>query len=416
MLRDRSIFVCLSAFFLLSSPLAHGLTLHEALARVASHPALAPLALEEERATARAGDAGRRGPDTLALDLENVGGDLNGLTETEATLALSRPLLDRHRVRAARTLAALDGERARFAQARRRWELSSAVQRTFHALQAAIALAEVASEAVDLATDLRDATLVRVEAGSSPPAERLSADLTLERARAELKQRQGAVRQLLQELARATGAATIQASEIEGQLSPDLTLPDRATLEANLLATHPALRQLALDRREAAGQLAQARADTRPEWAISGGLRHLRAAEARDRLTFVIGLEASLPSPRATRGARQALALRQAQIEAEERQQRHELLTTLAEAVERFTTARAVALDLRDRVLPAALRLHELALDGYRLGKTSQLAVYDARQTLLASRREYFQSLDELYQAVDTIEQLCGVCLVGESH
>lgn len=414
----RRLFVFPLLCSLLGGPVApvRALTLHDALALVASHPGLLPLEIARERAAAQALDAGRRGPDTVALEVENFGGDLNGLTEAEATLAVTRPLLDRCRVRAARSLATLEIDRARLEHTRLQWELSSEVQRTFHALLAAIALAEVASEAVELAAGLREATLGRVEAGRSPPSENLGAEITLERARAESKRLQGRIRQLLRALERATGARALKITDIEGNLTTAITLPDRASLEGSLLRTHPEMRRLALARQETAGRLSQARAAIRPEYSVSGGIRNLRAADDRDRVTFVVGLEAALPSPRSNRGERRALSRQQDQIDAEDAQVRHHLLTTLAEAIERFITSREVAIDLQERVLPAAARLHDLAMEGYRLGKTSQLAVFDARQALLESRRDFFQTLDELYQAIDTIEQLCGVCLVGESH
>ena len=54
------------------------------------------------------------------------------------------------------------------------------------------------------------------------------------------------------------------------------------------------------------------------------------------------------------------------------------------------------------------MRLFEMALTGYQLGKTDQVVVLQAQKEYLSQKQAYLQKLDELYQSAAAIENLTG--------
>jgi hypothetical protein len=67
---------------------AWALTLSEALTVAASHPALLESGLNIDQIAA-AGDAGRRGPDAISFETENVSGNLPGISNAEIIRGVS---------------------------------------------------------------------------------------------------------------------------------------------------------------------------------------------------------------------------------------------------------------------------------------------------------------------------------------
>lgn len=84
--------------------------------------------------------------------------------------------------------------------------------------------------------------------------------------------------------------------------------------------------------------------------------------------------------------------------------------------MKRFQRTRDTVHRLKNQISPNAQRALEMALDGYRLGKTDQIVVLEARKAYAEVTKQMFAALLEMYQAVDAIEELTGVCLVGERH
>ena len=143
------------------------------------------------------------------------------------------------------------------------------------------------------------------------------------------------------------------------------------------------------------------------------GARNIRADDTQ---TYVFAIEAELPNRSANRGARNAAQIAKIKIETAREKNQRELFTTLQEQVKRFQRSRVTVMSLRNQILPDAQKALEMALDSYRLGKTDQVVVFEARKAYAEVTRESLMALSELYEAVDAIEQLTGVCLVGEHH
>ncbi len=401
------------SWFSVSAGSAAPVTLADVLHLSEQHLALAAARLEVARAEALARDAGRRGPDRVGLEVEDVSGRLPGFAESQTTLAFTRPLLDRVRVEAGREEARVGVTAAGLVVTREQWQITSSVQAAFHRALCRRALTDVAREALETARQLADVTQARVEAGATPESETLKAGLEVERARAELVRAEAIAAEAMQALARKVGVASLAGALPVGSLTADVTVPDRGVLAEALLRTHPDLQETALARRTVTAEARRLRADNRPAWAVSVGVRDQRAT---DDHTFVMALEAELPNRHANAGARRAAALAEERLAVSDAQRRLALTQELDEALAGLARNRATALDVRDRLLPQTERLFGLTLEAYRLGKVQQLVVIEARKNVTDLRRQYLEALDEFYQVLDTVEMLCGVCLVGEEH
>ncbi|MBF0500820.1 MAG: TolC family protein [Candidatus Riflebacteria bacterium] len=390
-----------------------GLPLSEVLACIASHPALTAAALNLETATAIGHDAGKRGPDELFLGTENIGGDLPGYSDAETTLTWRRPIVETARARAARKSAAQARKAMIFETERIAWRLSIDAQVAFHKALGLRDLTVTAGELVVLTEELARAARERVNVGVAPENEAIKADMELTRARTEQRHVIAEFAQAKIALGRAIGRPFGAERPLVGTLTPDLALPDRNVLLKGLLERHPVFREENLALEENAVGKEKLRAEQRPELAFETGIRNLRADR---KMTFVMGVTASLPNHSASTGALTALSLQRKRIELESGTARLTLEAELDEWIARFAAARETALDLRDRILPAARNVFSLAMDGYRLGKTDQLSALEARKSLLETQRELQHALDDLYQSASEIERMCGICLVGEAH
>ncbi|HOT28034.1 MAG TPA: TolC family protein [Candidatus Ozemobacteraceae bacterium] len=388
-------------------------TLPEILSRAASHPSLLIGEAEIARREAAVRLAGERGPTTVAIEAENAGGRFPGFSESEATIALKRPLLDGRRNRAAREVARADLDQARQAARNRLWLITSAAQTAFHRAIVRDELERTASEAVYLAERGLDAARARVEAGAAPGSEILKAQVELERARVERERASSQVRESRNELARAVGQAESPLLCPVGSLGDDISLPGREELIESMLAFHPDLRELDAAENHRKARVLAADAGGKPIWAAGGGFRRF---QEDDRHTFVIELEAELPDRRTVRREQLDLAGEGRRIEAERAARRLDLEHQIDGQITRFNGAKTSVERLGRGVLPDTRRLMEMALEAYRLGRADQLEVIEAQKAHLDSRREHIEALAELYEAADAIENLCGICLVGEKH
>ena len=399
--------------FLVSGQAASGLTLAEALTLAEHHPAFREAEVGRRQAVARARDAGTRGPDSLALEVENVGLDLPGFERSETTLSFSRSLRDRAKVDAARRLAGSEIRRAAFEEERLRWQVTSSVQAVFHAALAQQELLAVVKEGEEVARRFLEIAGERVSAGAAPESEILKAELGLNLAEKErlLLEKDASLAKC--QLAREIGVASLPDDFLVGTLTWDIPLPSYDRLQSDLAARHPDLQALTLDEEESRAKLARLRAETRPGVAATAGLRDLR--EERDR-GQVFGVTFDLPNRRASAGECEATGLEMERIGAGRDKRTRELRMALQEAFQRCQASREIARRLKDHILPASTRLLELSLESYQLGKADQLLALEAQKTLIENRRDYILALADLYDALNLIERLCGVCLVNEHH
>lgn len=409
---NSSRIVLFSLFLIPLSPV-WSLTLPEALSIAASHPALLESRLNIDQTGAAAGDAGRRGPDAVSLETENVSGNLPGISNADITVSFKRPILDSKKTTAQKRLAALSVDGAKIELSALKRDLFTRVQTAFHRVIGLQNLLGNAVEITQLNISMRETTKIRVEAGASPEQEMLKAQLDIDRVEVERKNLEGQLTEAVITLCREMGLEEKSHIEVVGTLTPDIELPPVDQLQQKILETHPLFRAFdqSLKVNQAQGDVLKAENRSSFNWVA--GVRNFRENE---NSAFVFAIEADLPNRKANRGARNAAVIEKTKIEAGREKSRRELFTALHEQIKRFERSRATVLTLRNQIQPNAQKALEMAIDGYRLGKTDQIVVLEARKSYAEVTRQSLAALSELYEAVDAIEQLTGVCLVGEQH
>jgi len=401
------------AFFLCSFSPVWALTLPEALSIAASHPALLEGRLNIDQTGAAASDAGRRGPDAISFESENVSGNLPGISNADITVSFKRPILDNKKTAAQKRMAALSIDGAKIELSALKRDLFTRVQTAFHRVIGLQNLRRNAVEITQLNINMLETTKIRVEAGASPEQEMLKAQLDIDRVEVERKNLEGQLAEAGLTLCREMGLKEDSKIEVIGTLTPDIELPPTDQLQQKILESHPAF--LTVDQNlkinQAQSELLKVENRTAFNWVA--GVRNFRE---NDNNAFVFAVEADLPNKKANRGARNAAFIEKTKIETVREKNKRELFTALQEQIKRFDRSRATVLTLRNQIQPNAQKALEMAIDGYRLGKTDQIVVLEARKSYAEVTRQSLAALSELYEAVDAIEQLTGVCLVGEYH
>jgi len=305
----------------------------------------------------------------------------------------------------------IDGASLEFTALKR--EIGNRVQAAFHRVIWLQNLYHNAQELSRINLDMFEAAKTRFDAGASPEQEIVKAQLDIDRLEVERKNLEGRLAEAMVSLYREMGGDPIPLVEAVGTLTPEIELPEIDQLQQKIVEIHPAFLSTEQNLKEIRARFELLKADNRPSYTWVAGARNIRADDTQ---TYVFAIEAELPNRSANRGARNAAQIAKIKIETAREKNQRELFTTLQEQVKRFQRSRVTVMSLRNQILPDAQKALEMALDSYRLGKTDQVVVFEARKAYAEVTRESLMALSELYEAVDAIEQLTGVCLVGEHH
>lgn len=382
----------------------HALTLPEALDTAEQHPSLKLHGLNIIARELETVDASAKGPSNLDISTENFGGK-SGFDELETTIEFSVPLQNARVVRAKKALAEAQVGLSHLEKDATRWLIMSQVSRAFHRALVMTGLVDEARENIENAQKLLDAARIMHESGSVAEQEVFQAELVLQHSELEQQTLQGELEDAKAELTTAMGLATIEDFEVVGSITTELEIPDFATLRGIIASSHPdlALRENEKTRTEA--RLSLLRAESQPSWSLVAGAKNARETGSND---FLIGISAELPGSSATRGERAALKKDAERLELEKANMFRELSLSLQSELQHFRRLQSQTARLRDQIVPGAMRLFEMALTGYQLGKTDQVVVLQAQKEYLSQKQAYLQKLDELYQSAAAIENLTG--------
>ncbi|HNX77868.1 MAG TPA: TolC family protein [Candidatus Rifleibacterium sp.] len=380
------------------------LTLSEALEQAEKHPVLQQHALNIAGRRYEIIDATAKGPGSLAINSENFG-DEAGFDNLETTVEYSLPLQNSARVSAKKKLAEENVRLSELEKTTARWLIMSQTSRAFHRALVLRDLVVKASESIENSEKLLAASKIMVESGSVAEQEVFQAELVLQQAKLEAEHIRGIREDASAELAQAMGLDSLVVSEVTGSATADLEIPELAKLEEIIFRSHPDIVARQLEISQTAARLELLKAENHPSWNLTAGARHSRETGRGD---FLVGISADLPRSGDNRGARKALQEDIRRLTLERSNSERELRLRLQSDWQRCHRLQEQVKKLRDAILPAAWQLFELSLTGYQLGKTDQIVVLQARKDFLAEKENYLQRLEELYEAVNSIESLAG--------
>ncbi|MBM3792406.1 MAG: TolC family protein, partial [Acidobacteria bacterium] len=164
----------------------------------------------------------------------------------------------------------------------------------------------------------------------------------------------------------------------------------------------------AIDARRA--QLEMERAESRPDWTVSAGYRHLRLEGAS---TWTAGISIPLPFSDRRQGAIAEVRSLLARSQSEKAVLERRLRAALQQARHDHGLAAATADTLYRLALPAAREAAAALEEGYRLGKFDYLQVLDAARTYAEYQSQYIESVAAGMKAALEIERLASCTQAG---
>ncbi|MHA6287145.1 TolC family protein [Maricaulis sp. CAU 1757] len=376
---------------------------------VDDNPVVAASIAEVDALLSEAALARRWDNPTLGAEIEDFGGDRNGLREADTTLSVSQTVPlggDRqwaYRAQSARADAALI--EAASAQA----TLLADTARAFVSAYSASRTFAVRQELLETAQRTANAINARVDAGRASPIERRRAEILVARAsiaRDEARlARTGAVQNL---------AAIWAETALEGDfISPleELNLSAASALTADsILATNLQLRQLGALATASRFHVRREQAEAIPDVTLGTGLRRFGGS---DDIAFLATIELPIPVLNRNRDGIQAALFRENGARLEAETARRAILGSFARAAARLARAQASLAQLEERVLPASHSAFAAAQEAYSEGAMSILDLLDIQRTYFDVRIDVISAQTELAAATIDIDLLAGAPMLN---
>jgi cobalt-zinc-cadmium efflux system outer membrane protein len=228
----------------------------------------------------------------------------------------------------------------------------------------------------------------RVDAGEARPAELARFEIEADRASIELESALAELAASRARLAAWLGIAQSEKLKARGELASALEPRDTGMIPTPKMSSHPLLTA-------GRARVRALQADVNAEkWARVPELS-VRGFSSRelDGRTYGGGISLDIPLFNRNGGrieqAKGALAAGRKELEADSREVEAATLAALAAGTQAYEAARRY----RERILPRAERIAEIADRSFRLGEVTLLEVIDARRTLGESKRDYLKFL-----------------------
>ena len=285
--------------------------------------------------------------------------------------------------------------------------LRAAVRRTYAALSAAQERARLAGEAFQLAQDLEQRALARVQTGLAPQLEAVQAGLARRRAAQERADRGAALASAREELGRLLGesdSTALEAADANFPLPPAPPLDQLLTRSAR----HPEVQSFQRRQDAALARAQRERAAIRPLPDVSLEFERL---QGQPSFGLRAGIAFELPVLSWNGGK-----VREAQAQAQEAsalaQDASVRRTSEARSARaRWDAASARARSFAEEIVPAAEQLVKMARDAWELGRTPLTAVLQAQAELTSARAEASDAALAAQVALADMEESSGVAL-----
>ena len=383
------------------------LSLADVLALVEERsPMLEAARWQVRAAEGRADQAGLFLNPELDVEVENFAGTgvAKGIGGAETTIALGQAIELGGKRSGRREVAMRESDATRLDAEQQRLDVLAQATRLFIAGLVAQEQARLENEAASLARETEVAVRRRVDAGRSPPAEALRANVA--RARADVR-----LNRVRREVVVAYGELASlwlgEASEIESLVGVLAELPEALWQDPLIQAVERSPRIVArkseVSAAEAALDLAGAQAIPDPTFSVG----YRRINDTNDH-AVVAGLSLPLPVFDRNRGGIAEARAVVEQASAELSGERSQLLAQARATVARLNAARDEALALQRGILPTAEEALRETERGYQRGLFSLLDVLSAQQSLFDLRRDFLETAARAHGLRADLDALLG--------
>jgi cobalt-zinc-cadmium efflux system outer membrane protein len=279
--------------------------------------------------------------------------------------------------------------------------LHAAVRRVFAAHWAAREQAQVAEQSLQIARDLARMTRSKFDTGGAPQLEVEQTALAAQRAEYDLADRTAEVEATRRELSASTGADIAEVSA-----PPPVDVPALDELRSRAFREHPELQSLRAQEETALARVHQEKNAIVPLPIVT--VTAERFWEQSPTWGARVGVAFDLPilSQNSGRVREQEEAAHKAELLAQARAQRIE--GQLGAARARWAAAADRARFYSGSFVSAAEKVLEMSQAGYRIGRTSLLAVLQAQSELSAAKGRAIDATLEAQRALADLEEAVG--------
>lgn len=265
----------------------------------------------------------------------------------------------------------------------------------------------VAGRLVLIAADGLATTEKLYEARQTSKADLLQARIQLKTVQLTLREAEIRHRTAWKQLTHVVGVPELKLSPVEGVVDGDIPERDFDMAYQELLAGSPQLRAAEVRVSHARAELVSENAQVVPNVTLQVVAERDQINQFNSVNTFL-----SVPVPIFNRNQGNILHAQADIREACQEVERTKLALrdTLADAFQRYETARAQVETLRDEILPDAKESLDVTVAGYKSGEISILQVLAARQTYFQNSLAYIQAWTEMRKVVTEID---GLMLTG---
>jgi cobalt-zinc-cadmium efflux system outer membrane protein len=390
------------------------LTLAQAIdAALQRNPALQASRYDLTAAQARVLQAGMRLNPEVGLELENFAGSgaARGTEALEATLSLGQVVELGGKRGLRRSVAEADSDLVAIELRAQQLDVLADVTRRYIDVVAAQERERFASENTGLAQQTLDAITARVKAARSPVAESSRARIAATRASIEKRQAELGLHTARSALASSWGSSDAQFSTANADLFAFNAIQPFEALSEQL-ERNPDLARFATDARLRDAELRLAQAQTRPNIALSLGVR--RFQESGDS-ALVAGFSMPLALYDRNQGAIREARVRRAQSEAELQAARSRARSTLFAIYQEMLGARERAQALRNDAVPQAQDALQQTQSGYDRGRFSFLELLTSQQDLLALREAAIDAAADYHRLLAELERITSEPLTTQN-
>lgn len=327
----------------------------------------------------------------LAFEAEGIGGDLDGFSETEYTLAMKQTFAlggkrQRERTVANKRVAAVFRQEAEVER-----QLFAAVRLAFVEVLAQQEIGKVRTEQEQLARAFLDAARKRHEAGGVSELDVLQAELSLDETLLSQTCCFGDLAAARTTLASLIGVPVAELGQLEGTYYglEDLD-PSR------IAASHPALRRWDAEIETIRAKAVLAAAQDTGDLTLGAGIRH-ETAEGIN--SFVFGGTMPLTFVRRGRAEQTALMSQADALIVEQEELRRRLQQELSVTHALYSGSLKEVEMVREQLTPKAEKAYELCLEGYKSGRFSWFELIAAQQRLADIRIRHIEALSDAHIA-----------------
>lgn len=268
-----------------------------------------------------------------------------------------------------------------------------------------LAEAEALKLAIDqekLARDVLATVSERVDAAAEPEIQRSMAEVAHATSVIARQQKEKQLKIAKELLARLWGASELDVS-LDHSHFFKLQAPNAFHTYLEKLDSIPDVRRLNFMQAEKKSLLNLEKAQAIPDPNFSLGMRDFK--ESRDK-AFIFSVSLPIPVLNQNRGNVAKAHAKVAQAASEAHQAKLMLEQLLIESWQGWNTAYSEAINMQNKLLPAAEKAFKLARAGYEKGKFPYLEVLDAQRTLFNARAQYHDALKRYHTARANVKRL----------